>query len=117
MPDTRDGVGKAGGWLRGRLAPNSNCHTGVPMPDERVARLIARDIDTWTRLDAVMLSWTETLFERRMAVGLLSMATGGSSLSPPSGTKVTNARLLRTELASASAEALIRSRAAATATK
>jgi putative hydrolase of the HAD superfamily len=45
---------------------------GVPMPDERVARLIARDIDTWTRLDAVMLSWTETLFERRMAVGLLS---------------------------------------------
>ena len=46
-----------------------------------------------------------------------STATGGSSLSPPSGTKVTNARLLRTELASASAEALIRSRAAATATK
>jgi hypothetical protein len=40
-----------------------------------------------------------------------STATGGSSLSPPSGTKVTNARLLRTELASASAEALIRSRA------
>lgn len=45
---------------------------GVPMPADRIARLIAHDIGAWTRLDARMLAWVDAQIDRGVKVGLLS---------------------------------------------
>jgi putative hydrolase of the HAD superfamily len=45
---------------------------GVAMPADLIARLIARDIDMWTRLDDRMLGWVDTQIDAGLKVGLLS---------------------------------------------